>query len=31
MTADGVPILEAGRFVEPTLAAFCREMGVAGH
>lgn len=31
MSADGAPILRAGRFVEPTLAAFCRDMGVPGH
>ncbi|MEM7721991.1 MAG: hypothetical protein AAF376_06425 [Pseudomonadota bacterium] len=31
MTADGVEILRNGHFVEPTLAAFCRDMGLAGY
>ncbi|SLN15877.1 hypothetical protein [Roseisalinus antarcticus] len=31
ITADGVEILRDGLFVDPKLAALCREMGVPGH
>jgi leucyl aminopeptidase (aminopeptidase T) len=31
LSANGTKILREGRFVEPTLAALCREMGVPGH
>jgi len=31
LTADGLEILRDGRFVEPGLAALCRDMGVPGH
>jgi leucyl aminopeptidase (aminopeptidase T) len=31
LSANGTEVLREGRFVEPTLAAMCREMGVPGH
>ena len=31
LSADGVEILRAGRYVHPELAALCAEMGVPGH
>lgn len=31
LSADGVEILHAGRFIDPVLRALCAEMGVPGH